>query len=132
MRSTRLVVVVANLWLTFLFVGTFNGSITLSRDLFPRIQVMSRLLTLALKLKGPSTHLPSIHRRFYTRMPTQATVQQLPSPLRDLVLAACSGDEGSYGSTDGEKKEVSDWLEKVAKGDVAKPEAVKVWCAHWT
>lgn len=90
---------------------------------------MSRFLTLAVKFKGPaSTHLPSLHHRFLHRMSAQATVGKLPSPLRDLVLAACQGDEGSYGKTDSEKQEVSDWLSKVVKGDIVKPSAVKVCC----
>lgn len=58
-------------------------------------------------------------------MSAKDTVSQLPSPLRDLVLTAGAG-EAHYGASDKDKTEVSDWLAKVVKGDIAKPQAAQV------
>lgn len=49
-------------------------------------------------------------------------IAKLPPPLRDLVAASVT--DGSVGS--GTKPEADEWIEKVASGQVGKPESLKV------
>jgi aminoacyl tRNA synthase complex-interacting multifunctional protein 1 len=48
---------------------------------------------------------------------------KLASPLRDLVTGATT----ELGKSDKDKAEVTEWIEKVAQGDIVKPSGVKVW-----
>ncbi|KAI5122791.1 hypothetical protein M0805_000135 [Coniferiporia weirii] len=57
-------------------------------------------------------------------MASNAATTSLPSPLRDLVLAAAQRDE-DYGASDKDKTDVSDWISKVAKGEIGQPSTVK-------
>jgi aminoacyl tRNA synthase complex-interacting multifunctional protein 1 len=60
-------------------------------------------------------------------MTSQAAISKLPSPLKELVLSAVKADDGqAFGTSEKEKAEVADWIEKVAAGDVAKAETLKV------
>ncbi|OBZ71316.1 tRNA-aminoacylation cofactor arc1 [Grifola frondosa] len=58
-------------------------------------------------------------------MASKAAIVKLPSPLRDLVTGAAQEGSPDYGKSEKEKVEVADWIEKVAQGDVAKPERLK-------
>lgn len=51
------------------------------------------------------------------------SISKLVSPLKDLVL----GVTPELGKTDKDKAEVIEWIEKIAQGDIIKPEGVKVW-----
>ncbi|KAH7928395.1 nucleic acid-binding protein [Leucogyrophana mollusca] len=53
-------------------------------------------------------------------MSYEASVSKLPSPLKDLV----ENSREDVGKTDADKAEVVSWIEKVALGDVVKPEAL--------
>lgn len=57
-------------------------------------------------------------------MASNASLSILPSPLRDLVAAAAPRDE-DFGANEKDKAEVSDWILKVAKGEIAQPSSVK-------
>ena len=57
-------------------------------------------------------------------MSSNSLVSSLPSPLRDLVANAAPRDE-DYGVNEKDKSEVSEWIAKVAKGDIAQPSAAK-------
>lgn len=57
-------------------------------------------------------------------MASNAALSILPSPLRDLVAAATPRDE-DFGANEKDKAEVSDWISKVAKGEIAQPSSVK-------
>lgn len=58
-------------------------------------------------------------------MASNVSVSQLPSQLRDLVLAAAPRDE-DFGASDKDRAEVSDWISKVANGDIVQPSTAKV------
>ncbi|KAH8114522.1 hypothetical protein DFH11DRAFT_1767401 [Phellopilus nigrolimitatus] len=57
-------------------------------------------------------------------MASNVSVSQLPSQLRDLVLAAAPRDE-DFGASDKDRAEVSDWISKVANGDIVQPSTAK-------
>lgn len=57
-------------------------------------------------------------------MATNAALSALPSPLRDLVAAASPRDE-DFGVNEKDRSAVSEWILKVAQGDIVKPSAVK-------
>ena len=59
-------------------------------------------------------------------MSVQAALAKLTPPLRDLVAAAAQDGSEDFGRSEKDKAEVSQWLEKVVQGDVAKPENFKV------
>jgi aminoacyl tRNA synthase complex-interacting multifunctional protein 1 len=49
------------------------------------------------------------------------SIEKLPSPLKDLVLRGTP----ELGKSDKDKKEVTEWIDKVVKGDIVKPAGVK-------
>ncbi|KAI8978695.1 hypothetical protein BD414DRAFT_579842 [Trametes punicea] len=55
-------------------------------------------------------------------MSASAALAKLPSPLRDLVVAAAQDGSEDFGKSEKDKAEVADWIDKVAQGDVAKLE----------
>ncbi|PAV16938.1 nucleic acid-binding protein [Pyrrhoderma noxium] len=57
-------------------------------------------------------------------MASSSALEALPSPLRDLVATAASSAE-DFGTSDKDKVDVSEWIIKVAKGDVVQPSATK-------
>ena len=59
-------------------------------------------------------------------MSVQAALAKLPSPLKDLVSAAAHVGSEDFGKSEKDKAEVAQWIDKVAQGDVAKPENFKV------
>ena len=65
-------------------------------------------------------------RVLFRKMSAQAALAKLPSPLRDLVTSAAQDGSEDFGRSEKDKAEVSQWLEKVVQGDVAKPENFKV------
>ncbi|ETW81567.1 hypothetical protein HETIRDRAFT_318800 [Heterobasidion irregulare TC 32-1] len=58
-------------------------------------------------------------------MSSAAAVSKLQSPLRDLVLGATQDGSQDFGKSEKDKTEVTGWIEKVAQGDIVKPEALK-------
>ncbi|KAI0822254.1 hypothetical protein BC628DRAFT_1327813 [Trametes gibbosa] len=58
-------------------------------------------------------------------MSAAAALAKLPSPLRDLVAAAAQDGSQGFGKSEKDKAEVADWIDKVAQGDVAKPDHLK-------
>ena len=59
-------------------------------------------------------------------MSVQAALAKLTPPLRDLVAAAAQDGSEDFGKSEKDKAEVAQWIDKVAQGDVAKPENFKV------
>ncbi|KAI0648084.1 nucleic acid-binding protein [Trametes meyenii] len=58
-------------------------------------------------------------------MSVNAALAKLPSPLRDLVSAAAQDGGEDFGKSEKDKAEVAEWIDKVAQGDVAKPDKLK-------
>ncbi|KAI0372123.1 nucleic acid-binding protein [Pilatotrama ljubarskyi] len=58
-------------------------------------------------------------------MSASAALTKLPSPLRDLVVGAAQDGSEDFGKSEKDKAEVADWIDKVARGDVAKPDNFK-------
>lgn len=85
--------------------------------------IVFRPLLLGLRL--PSQSSSRVYRLNLRTMASTPSLDLLPSPLKDLVISACTQDE-HYGSSDTDKSEVSDWIQKVAKGDIAQPSSAKV------
>lgn len=89
-----------------------------SRD---RSSTTMRLLTRAAR--------PLSHRIFlsFTRtMASQASIQKLTSPLKELVLGALTTGAEDFGESEKEKAEVGEWIEKVVQGEIGKPGGLKV------
>ena len=59
-------------------------------------------------------------------MSVQAALAKLAPPLRDLVAAAAQDGSEDFGKSEKDKAEVAQWIDKVAQGDVAKAENLKV------
>lgn len=85
-------------------------------------------MTLPLRLPTSLRVLRFNYIRRYI-MASSSVISKLPSPLRDLVASAAPKDE-DFGTSDKDKAEVSDWISKVAQGDIVKPEAAKVCLIH--
>ncbi|KDQ62433.1 hypothetical protein JAAARDRAFT_30344 [Jaapia argillacea MUCL 33604] len=60
----------------------------------------------------------------YRAMST-TVLSKLQSPLRDLVLGATQDGSQEFGKSEKDKAEVAEWIDKVAQGDVVKPESLK-------
>nr|KAH9891619.1 hypothetical protein C8Q73DRAFT_801198 [Cubamyces lactineus] len=58
-------------------------------------------------------------------MSASAALAKLPSPLRDLVAAAAQDGSEDFGRSEKDKAEVTEWIDKVAQGEVAKPDNFK-------
>ncbi|KAI0335930.1 nucleic acid-binding protein [Cubamyces sp. BRFM 1775] len=58
-------------------------------------------------------------------MSASAALAKLPSPLRDLVAAAAQDGSEDFGRSEKDKAEVAEWIDKVAQGEVAKPDNFK-------
>lgn len=61
-----------------------------------------------------------------------SAVAKLQSPLKELVTGAAQDGSADFGKNEKDKKEVEEWIEKVAGGDAAKPENLKVCTALCT
>lgn len=59
-------------------------------------------------------------------MSATAALAKLPAPLKDLVAGAAQDGSEAFGKSEKDKAEVADWIDKVAHGDVAKAENLKV------
>ncbi|KAL5486020.1 ARC1_1 [Sanghuangporus weigelae] len=57
-------------------------------------------------------------------MASNAVISALSSPLRDLVVAASPRDE-DFGVNEKDKAEVSEWISKVAQGNIVQPSAMR-------
>ena len=55
-----------------------------------------------------------------------SAVGKLNSPLKELVAGATQDGSADFGKNEKDKAEVSEWIEKVAAGEVSKPEGLKV------
>lgn len=60
-------------------------------------------------------------------MASTAALTKLPVPLRDLVANAASDGSSDFGKSEKDTAEVTQWIEKIAEGSVAKPENLKVY-----
>ena len=60
-------------------------------------------------------------------MSAQATLAKLTPLLRDLVSAAALDGSESFGKSEKDKVEVAQWIDKIAQGDIAKAENLKVY-----
>ncbi|EPT05209.1 hypothetical protein FOMPIDRAFT_1111941 [Fomitopsis schrenkii] len=58
-------------------------------------------------------------------MASTAALTKLPVPLRDLVANAASDGSSDFGKSEKDTAEVTQWIEKIAEGSVAKPENLK-------
>ena len=65
-------------------------------------------------------------------MSASAALAKLPSPLRDLVAAAAQDGSKDFGRSEKDKAEVAEWIDKVAQGEVAKPDNFKVSASRAT
>ncbi len=73
-----------------------------------------------------AVHRSYLHARVLLRkMSAQAALAKLPAPLRDLVTDAAKDGSEDFGKSEKDKAEVAEWIDKVAQGDVAKPENFK-------
>ena len=79
---------------------------------------------MVVQLAGHRSYLSA--RVLLRKMSAQAALSRLPSPLKDLVAGAAQGGSEDFGRSEKDKAEVSQWLEKVVQGDVAKHENFKV------
>ena len=70
--------------------------------------------------------LPVSARVLLRKMSAHSALAKLPSPLKDLVSAATQDGSEDFGRSEKDKAEVAEWLDKVAQGNVAKPENFKV------
>jgi hypothetical protein len=59
-------------------------------------------------------------------MASQASIQKLGSPLKELVLGALPTGAEDFGESEKDKVEVGEWIEKVAQGEIGKAEGLKV------
>ena len=59
-------------------------------------------------------------------MASASALTKLPTPLRDLVANAAPDGASDFGKSEKDKAEVTQWIEKIAEGSVAKPENLKV------
>ena len=59
-------------------------------------------------------------------MSVQAALAKLTPPIRDLVAVAAQDGSEDFGKSEKDKAEVTQWIEKIAEGSVAKPENLKV------
>ena len=59
-------------------------------------------------------------------MASTAALTKLPTPIRDLVANAAPDGASDFGKSEKDKAEVTQWIEKIAEGSVAKPESLKV------
>ena len=87
------------------------------------------ILTRISRILNTHTHRSSLvspYRLLVKTMSSAAVVSKLQSPLRDLVLGATQDGSQDFGKSEKDKAEVAGWIEKVAQGDVVKPEALKV------
>ncbi|CDO71440.1 hypothetical protein BN946_scf184909.g34 [Trametes cinnabarina] len=55
-------------------------------------------------------------------MSASTALAKLSSPLRDLVAGAAQDGSEDFGKSEKDKAEVAEWIDKVAFGDVARPE----------
>ncbi|OCH91862.1 nucleic acid-binding protein [Obba rivulosa] len=58
-------------------------------------------------------------------MSTETAVLKLQTPLRDLVTGAVQDSSADFGKSEQDKAEVAAWIEKVAQGQIPKPEGLK-------
>ena len=61
-------------------------------------------------------------------MSSAAAVAKLPESLRNLVTGAVQEGNASsdFGKSEKDQAEVADWVERIAGGEIAKAENVKV------
>ena len=85
-----------------------------------------RFLTRGLGLLLPAHRSLLSARVLLRKMSVQAALAKLPSPLKDLVTGAAQDGSEDFGKSEKDKAEVAEWIDKVAQGDVAKPENFKV------
>ncbi|KAH9854657.1 hypothetical protein C2E23DRAFT_59740 [Lenzites betulinus] len=65
------------------------------------------------------------HPGLFRKMSAAAALAKLPSPLRDLVTGAVHDGSDDFGKSEQDKAEVTEWIDKVVQGDVAKPDNLK-------
>ncbi|KAI0632093.1 hypothetical protein C8Q77DRAFT_1123841 [Trametes polyzona] len=90
---------------------------------------LTRGLGGARQLLSPATRSLCATHRFhlalFRKMSAAAALAKLPSPLRDLVTGAAQDGSEDFGKSEKDKAEVAEWINKVAQGDVAKPDNFK-------
>ncbi|KAH9841534.1 uncharacterized protein C8Q71DRAFT_700858 [Rhodofomes roseus] len=58
-------------------------------------------------------------------MASATVLSKLPEPVRDLVANAAVDGSSDFGKSEKDKAEVTEWIEKIAQGEVAKPQNLK-------
>ena len=76
------------------------------------------------QLSGHRSYLSA--RLLLRKMSVQTALAKLPSPLKDLVTGAAQDGSEDFGKSEKDKAEVAEWIDKVAQGDLARPENFKV------
>lgn len=59
-------------------------------------------------------------------MSSAAALSKLDISLRGLVANAATDGSKDFGRSEKDKTQVAEWIEKIAQGDIAKPERLKV------
>lgn len=64
----------------------------------------------------------------FRTMSSATAVKKLPEPLHSLVIGAVQDGNASsdFGKSEKDQAEVSAWIERIAEGEITKPESVKV------
>lgn len=57
---------------------------------------------------------------------SMSAVSKLHSSLKELVTSATEDGSSDFGKNEKDKAEVNEWIEKIAVGEVAKPDNLKV------
>ena len=59
-------------------------------------------------------------------MSSPAALAKLQDSLRSLVAGSAEAGSSSFGQSEKDQAEVAEWIEKIAAGEVVKPEALQV------
>ncbi|PSR74820.1 hypothetical protein PHLCEN_2v9534 [Hermanssonia centrifuga] len=59
-------------------------------------------------------------------MSSATAIAKLHSPVKELVEGATKEGSAEFGKSEKDKAEVTEWIERVAAGEAAKPENLKV------
>ncbi|KAI0926956.1 hypothetical protein AcW1_007664 [Taiwanofungus camphoratus] len=77
-------------------------------------------------LSGYRSHLNCLSLLVLQRtMSSAAALSKLDVPLRSLVANAATDGSKDFGRSEKDKTQVAEWIEKIAQGDIAKPERLK-------
>lgn len=85
---------------------------------------LNRLLGVTPKFYRYSVSLP--FKLATLRAMSSASIAKLHSPLKELVASASHEGGALLGTSEQDKAEVAEWIEKVAAGEAVKPASLQV------